>query len=73
MGIDIIAQNDFGYPALAEERKNEPTEKTYVLQHGEYVGHGIADNGRSYRGYVLNGRTRFFYDDDDDNFEEIIE
>lgn len=37
---------------------------------GEYLGHGIADDGRSYSGYMLHDTVRYFYND---NFEEILE
>ena len=31
---------------------------------GEYLGHGIADDGREYEGYIVDSICYFFYTDD---------
>ena len=58
MDIDTIAQHGFGYPALRD--------MDYQTAHntGEYLGHGIADDGREYEGYMVDSICYFFYMDD---------
>lgn len=35
-----------------------------VLNLGEFLGHGIGDDGRVYEGYDIDGQVRYFHADD---------
>jgi len=41
-----------------------------ILNFGEFLGHGIADNGKIYEGYEIDGKIQYFYVD---NCKEILE
>jgi hypothetical protein len=44
-----------------------------VLRLGEFIGHGLSDDGRVYEGYIVDGEYVYRYVDDGSDAKEYID